>query len=67
VITVYIGEQRGGRVKLTTDRDCLSPDIIRFSERVFANEEDVIRSAKALESRGFRVCVDTLETFYETP
>ena len=31
MITVYASEQRGGRIKITTDRDCLPPDAIRVS------------------------------------
>lgn len=67
MITIYVGEQRGGRIKFTSDRDCLSPDIIRFDERVFANIEAVQDVAAKLEDRGFRVCIDTKYFFYETP
>ena len=32
MITIYASEQRGGRIKMTTDKDCLPPDAIRVSE-----------------------------------
>lgn len=67
MITLYCGEQRNGRVKFTSDRDCLSPDVIRFSERVFPSMADVKTAAARLEDRGFRVCIDTDDCFYETP
>lgn len=55
----YIGELRGGRVKITTDRDALSPDLIRFDERVFANERELLACALSWRDRGYKVCVDT--------
>jgi hypothetical protein len=67
MITLYCGEQRNGRVKFTSDRDCLAPDVVRVSERVFPSMEDVKTAAAKLEDRGFRVCIDTGECFYETP
>jgi len=67
MVTLFVGEHRNGRVKFTSDRDCLSPDIIRFSERVFVDMEQVKTSAAKLEDRGFRVCIDTEDCFYETP
>lgn len=67
MITIFQGEQRNGRVKFTTDRDCLAPDIIRFSERVLPDLAAVYAEAKALELRGFTVCIDTEKLFYETP
>jgi len=66
VITVYRGEQRRGRVKFTTDRDCLAPDIIRFDVLVFPSLNEVMEQAALLESRGYLVCVDTEEGIYET-
>jgi hypothetical protein len=66
VLTIFIGESRNGRVKLTSDRDCLPPDIIRFSERVFPTMQDVKTAAAKLEDRGFHVCIDTEDCFYET-
>lgn len=56
----YIGEERNGRVTFTTDKDCLSPDIIRFDERVFASERDMLESANAFRNRGYVVSVNTL-------
>jgi len=67
MITIFVGEQRGGRTKFTTDRDCLAPDIIRFSERVFPSMQDVKTATAKLEDRGLRVCIDTEDEFYETP
>lgn len=66
MLTIFVGEQREGRIKFTTDRDCLSPDIIRFDERIFVDLEQVKDSAKAFEARGYKVCIDTLDYFYET-
>ena len=66
MITVFVGEERNGRMKFTSDRDCLSPQVIRFSERVFADLADLKTSVKALEARGFAICVDTEKYFYET-
>ncbi len=59
MLTIYFGEQRDGRVKLTSDRDCLPPDIIRFSERVFPDYDSVLAVAEKMWLRGFTVCVDT--------
>lgn len=67
MLTIFMGEQRGGRTKFTSDRDCLAPNIIRFEERVFPNMEAVKTVAAMLENRGFRVCIDTDDCFYETP
>jgi hypothetical protein len=66
MITLYIGEQRNGRIKFTSDKDCLAPDIIRFTERVFPTMQDVKTAAAQFENRGFRVCIDTDDCFYET-
>ena len=67
MLTIFVGEQRNGRVKFTSDRDCLAADVIRVSQRVFPSLEDVKTAAAKLEDRGFRVCIDTEECFYETP
>jgi hypothetical protein len=67
MLTIFVGEQRNGRIKLTTDRDTLSPDVIRFSERVFPSMQEVKTAAAKLEDRGFRVCIDADDCFYETP
>lgn len=66
MLTIFVGEQRNGRVKFTTDRDCLAPDIIRFSTYVVPDLDALMGYAKAFEKRGFKVCVDTEETFYES-
>lgn len=64
--TIYSGECRGGYVKLSSDRDCLPCDIIRFNEHVVVDDADLMAKAHLLEQRGFRVCVDTETVFYET-
>jgi len=59
VITVYASEQRGGRIKMTTDKDCLPPDAIRVSTRVFPDYDSILETAEMYWNRGFTVCVDT--------
>lgn len=68
MITVYTGEQRNGRMKYTSDRDCLSPDITRFNVRYFPSDAEVFEEALKLERRGWRVCIDLggNSRFYET-
>jgi hypothetical protein len=66
VITLFEGEQRNGRIKLTDDRDCLAPDIIRLALRAFATKRDIMDAVRALETRHFCVCLDTADMFYET-
>ena len=61
----YIGELRGGKVKITTDRDCLSADLISFDERVFATERDMLDCAMAFRNRGYQVSVDTDTIFQD--
>lgn len=61
----YIGELRGGKVKITTDRDCLSPELIRFDERVFATENDMFACAMAFRGRGYQVSIDTETVFQD--
>ena len=65
-MTIYIGEQRNGRIKFTDDKDCLAPDIIRFEERTFVDNYDLTSAAFAYERRGFQVCIDTAFVSYET-
>jgi len=65
MITIFQGEQRNGRMKYTTDRDCLAPNVIRVTERVFPSMDAVMLEARSLELRGWKVCVDTEDTFYE--
>lgn len=59
MITVYASEQRNGRIKITTDKDCLPPDAIRTSERIFPDYDSILACAEAYWSRGYEVCVDT--------
>jgi hypothetical protein len=66
MLTIHQGEQKNGRIKLTTDKDCLPPDVFRYSLRVFASMEEVKTAAAKFEDRGFRVCIDTEDCFYET-
>ena len=58
MITVYCSEQRGGRIKIATDRDCLPADAIRTSTQVFPDKDSVLASAEMYWNRGFEVCVD---------
>ena len=62
---VYIGELRGWLIKFTSDRDALSPELIRFDERVFATEKDMLDCANAYRNRGYKVCVDTGSIFQD--
>jgi hypothetical protein len=58
MITYHVGESRNGRIKFTTDVDCLSPDIIRYSTQVFPDRNAVLDQAGILVTRGFDVCID---------
>lgn len=64
-IHAYIGEMREGKIKITTDRDCLSTDLIRLDERVFASEKDMLDCAMAYRGRGYKVCVATGSIFQD--
>ena len=67
MITVYCGYQRTKkRVKFTSDRDCLSPDINCFIERTFQDMNAVKECVAELERAGFNVCADFEEWFYES-
>jgi len=66
MLKIYKGEQRGGRIKFTSDRDCLPPDAIRVETSYYHNLEGLQNVAKIYERRGFVVCIDTEELFYET-
>lgn len=59
MITVYAAEQRGGRIKITTDKDCLPADAIRTNTLVFPDYDSILASAEMYWNRGFEVCVDT--------
>ena len=67
MITLFEGEERNGRIKLTDDRDCLSPEIIRLAMRMFSSKREVMDHVRAMERRHFCVCLDTSDMFYETP
>ena len=76
MLNIYQGEQRDGRMKFTSDVDCLPADIIRMETRVFDSLDSLIREALRLELSGWTVCVDVqgftdecgnlCEYFYET-
>lgn len=59
MITVYVGEQRGGIITIVSNRDCLPADVIRTSTRVFADYDSVLDTAEMYWRRGFQVYVDT--------
>lgn len=63
---IYIGERRNGFLHLTTDRDCLPADIIRFAETVVVTDADLMRMAHTFEQRGFHVIVNTGTIEYAT-
>jgi len=66
-LVIHIGYQRClNRYKLTTDVDCLSPDISNYTVRTASDHEQLMRCAKALEVEGYLVCVDTGDLFYES-
>ena len=66
MLNIYQSEQRGGRIKMSTDRNCLPPDAIRTETRIFVDGTDLMNAVKALEKRGFSVCVETEHMSYET-
>lgn len=59
MITAYASEQRGGRIKITTDKGCLPPDAIRTSTRIFPDYDSILETAEMYWNRGFTVCVET--------
>lgn len=61
----YIGEERDGRIKITTDKDCLSPELIRLDERVFPTETELLSCAMGYRARGYKVWVDTGSIFQD--
>lgn len=65
MITIFASEQRGGRIKMATDKDCLPPDAIRVSTRVFPDEDSIMATAEMYHARGFSVCVDLGHVHYE--
>jgi hypothetical protein len=67
MLTIHQGEERNGRIKYSDDVDCLSCETMRYTLRVFPCFTDVMAEAHRMESRGFTVCVDTFDYFYETP
>lgn len=65
MITIYQAEQKNGRIKLADDLDCLPPDAMRIEKRVFVDLDHIKAVTASLEDRGFTVCVDTSDYFYE--
>lgn len=58
-ITVFASLQRSGRIKITTDRDCLPPDALRVETYVFPDYDSILETAEKYWSKGHEVCVDT--------
>ena len=58
VITVFAAEERGGRITIATNRDCLPPDAIRTSTRVFPDYDSVLETAEMYFRRGYSVSVE---------
>ena len=56
--TYFMAEQKNGRIKFSTDVDCLGSDVIRVSKHVFPDRAAVLEQARLLVNRGFSVCVD---------
>ena len=67
MIIVHCGyQERGRRIKLTSDRDCLPADISHYGQRVLPDIEAVKACVATLECAGFAVCADFEDWFYET-
>jgi hypothetical protein len=65
MITIYAAEQRGGHIKLATDRDCLPADAIRTNTVYFPDEDSIMATAEMYHARGFSVAVDLGHVHYE--
>ena len=64
---IYFGfHKKEKRVKVTDDKDCLSPDINFFDVFDQPRPKDIISRAKNLEKKGWKVCLDFSDLFYET-
>lgn len=64
--TYHVAEQTQGRMKFSTDVDCLPADAIRVTKQVFPDRESVLTQARILAQRGWHVCVDDEHGVYET-
>jgi len=58
MVTYHIGEQRNGRIKFSTDVDCIGSDVIRYSTQVFPDRHAALQQARMYALRGFEVCLD---------
>ena len=54
----HIGQEKGGRIKFTTDVDCLSPQIVKYTKKNFQNRGEVLLLAEQLWKQGHETCVD---------
>jgi hypothetical protein len=52
-------------VKMTSDKDCLPPDITYYRTAEFTGMDDLKSKVKELE-KYYTVCIDTEYYFYET-
>lgn len=66
MLTVYQAEQGQGRIKFSDELDCLPANAMRVEKRVFVDMDHLKATVASLEDRGFTVCVDLGEYFYET-
>ena len=44
----FIGIEKDGRIKFTTDRDCLSPQIITFKIAEYNDDNDLINTIREI-------------------
>ena len=66
----FIGKEKNGRIKFTTDKDCLSPQIITLKTLEYNDDNDVIQTIRELCQidsvfHNTVICIDTEKTFLE--
>jgi hypothetical protein len=66
----FIGKEKSGRIKFTTDLDCLSPQIVTFKKAQYDNDDDLINTIREIcradrEFQDTDICIDTEKTFLE--
>jgi hypothetical protein len=66
----FIGIEKDGRIKFTTDRDCLSPQIITFKIAEYNDDNDLINTIREIcradaSFQNTDICIDTENTFTE--
>jgi hypothetical protein len=66
----FIGKEKNGRIKFTTDMDCLSPQIVTFKKAQYNDDADLIATIREIcradvEFRNINICIDTEKTFLE--